>query len=239
MSRIYDALENAGKERAPAGAAALNMPVKSAVPRWMEDRMMALCQRIESALQEKESGLVVEFAGAQAGNESTRILCTFVNVAASRLRRRILLLAASPVSEIHQVFSTGGLSSWEEVADGTIPVGEVLQEAHEFLTIGQLAGSDEALPSILSGSRFPAVLQELRDQFDLILIDAPPAGPSSDAEMLSSITDGVILVVEARKTRWQAIKSTMDRIKAQRGNVLGIILNRRRFYIPGFVYRLI
>jgi Mrp family chromosome partitioning ATPase len=48
--------------------------------------------------------------------------------------------------------------------------------------------------------------------------------------------DGVVLVVEADKTRWPVAQSVKERIIQHGGNVLGMVLNKRRYYIPGFIY---
>jgi Mrp family chromosome partitioning ATPase len=49
--------------------------------------------------------------------------------------------------------------------------------------------------------------------------------------------DGVVLVVEAEKTRWPVAENVRDKIKGSGGNILGIVLNKRRYYIPEWVYK--
>jgi Mrp family chromosome partitioning ATPase len=48
--------------------------------------------------------------------------------------------------------------------------------------------------------------------------------------------DGVVLVVEAEKTRWPVAETVRDKIKNSGGNILGIVLNKRRYYIPDWIY---
>jgi Mrp family chromosome partitioning ATPase len=49
--------------------------------------------------------------------------------------------------------------------------------------------------------------------------------------------DGVVLVVDAEQTRKQATKRTRDRIVEHGGKVLGVILNKRKYPIPAFLYK--
>jgi Mrp family chromosome partitioning ATPase len=79
--------------------------------------------------------------------------------------------------------------------------------------------------------------KKLRQRFDLILIDSPPATTSPDGLALSSKVDGIVLVVEAEKTRWPVAESTKNRILSSGGKILGIVLNKRRYHIPDFVYK--
>ena len=84
------------------------------------------------------------------------------------------------------------------------------------------------------GSRF---WEPLRERFDLIIVDSPPATLFPDGLGMVSKVDGVVLVVEAEKTRWPAALSVKERIKQSGGKVLGIAFNKRQYYIPGWLYR--
>jgi capsular exopolysaccharide synthesis family protein len=75
----------------------------------------------------------------------------------------------------------------------------------------------------------------LQSQFDFIVIDAPPVNSYADASVLATKIDGVILVVEADRTpvaEAEAAKRQLDRVGAR---ILGVVLNRRRSYIPAFL----
>jgi len=60
---------------------------------------------------------------------------------------------------------------------------------------------------------------------------------SAEAALLAAMAQGVVVVVEADRTRWQVIKNAADQVAAQGGRVLGTMLNRQRHYIPGLIYR--
>jgi Mrp family chromosome partitioning ATPase len=92
-------------------------------------------------------------------------------------------------------------------------------------------------PPIYNSLLLDVFWKKLKQRFDLILVDSPPATTSTDGLAISSKVDGVILVVEAEKTRWPVAENVRDRIKRSGGNILGIVLNKRRFYIPDFIYK--
>ncbi|HME08508.1 MAG TPA: hypothetical protein VKG25_15745 [Bryobacteraceae bacterium] len=75
--------------------------------------------------------------------------------------------------------------------------------------------------------------------FDYLLIDCSPLNESGDALRLSQEADGVFLVVDAGKTRRDQI-SYAQKMFAQTGRSLqGLILNRRTYPIPEFLYKLL
>jgi Mrp family chromosome partitioning ATPase len=49
--------------------------------------------------------------------------------------------------------------------------------------------------------------------------------------------DGVVLVVEAEKTRWQVVENLKEKIQNVGGNIIGVVFNKRRFYIPEALYK--
>ena len=77
----------------------------------------------------------------------------------------------------------------------------------------------------------------LRQQFDLILIDAPSTNDGPLGPALAKKCDGVILVVEAERTRSPVVTAAQRAIEINGGRILGVVLNKRRFHIPPFVYR--
>jgi len=81
------------------------------------------------------------------------------------------------------------------------------------------------------------LLDSLKEQFDLIIIDSAPAFSSADGVGISSSVDGVVLVMEAETTRWPVTEEAKGRIIRNGGNILGIVLNKRKYHIPEFIYR--
>lgn len=73
--------------------------------------------------------------------------------------------------------------------------------------------------------------------FELVILDLPPVSESVIGPALAKAVDGVLLVVEAERTRAAAVRATEKTLKMYGGNVLGVVLNKRRFHIPDFIYR--
>jgi len=77
---------------------------------------------------------------------------------------------------------------------------------------------------MLSGPSYARILNEVRRMFDYIIIDAPPLGIFTDANVLMSKADGGLLVVRAGKTRYAAVDKLLDHMPKEK--LLGVILNR-------------
>jgi capsular exopolysaccharide synthesis family protein len=95
-------------------------------------------------------------------------------------------------------------------------------------------GSSESVrePSdLLSGPEFKHLLDLVSPVFDWILIDSPPVVPVADAAMISSLCDGVLVVVKANSTDFHFAQKACQEF--QEKNLLGVVLNRVED-IPGY-----
>ncbi|MCM3904965.1 MAG: CpsD/CapB family tyrosine-protein kinase [Pyrinomonadaceae bacterium] len=109
----------------------------------------------------------------------------------------------------------GGQLSLQQAVVRLDPVGL-------YLLPGGKAREDVA--EMLSGPTFARVITEARRMFDYIIIDAPPLGIFTDANVLISRADAALLVVRAGKTRYSHIDKLLEQLPRER--VLGVILNR-------------
>ena len=82
----------------------------------------------------------------------------------------------------------------------------------------------EDVAELLSGPRFGRLLEEARKLFDYIIIDAPPLGVFTDANLLINRADAALLVVRASTTRYAVVERLLEQLPRER--MLGVVLNR-------------
>ncbi len=99
-----------------------------------------------------------------------------------------------------------------------------------------LTGPDDGVQVALNLDLLRPTFAKLRELFDFVLIDAPPANGSVLGPAIAREADGVIFVVECERTRVPAAVAALQAIDVNNGRVLGVVLNKRRFHIPKFMY---
>ena len=112
-----------------------------------------------------------------------------------------------------------------EVLGGLVTLEDAivrLDPAGLYLLPGGKPRDDVA--ELLSGPSYANLLTEARRMFDYIIIDAPPLGIFTDANVLMSRADGALLVVRAGKTRYSAVDKILEQLPRER--MLGVVLNR-------------
>lgn len=90
-----------------------------------------------------------------------------------------------------------------------MPAGPVSRRAADIINIG-----------------FCEVLERVRNDFDLIIVDSPPVLGLSDSQELAGMVDGVVVVTKAGETTGRAVSETLTRMNRARANVLGLVLNQ-------------
>jgi hypothetical protein len=80
-------------------------------------------------------------------------------------------------------------------------------------------------------------LDQFRAYFDYVLIDCPALKQSNDILSVAPFADGVILIVEAGRTRKEQVLHAEKSIEFARGRLLGHILNKREYVVPEWLYR--
>jgi len=76
---------------------------------------------------------------------------------------------------------------------------------------------------LLNGQMMRNFVTSIAEQFDWVILDSPPIVPLADAELLSSLVDGVLLVVRAYQTPTDLIVKSLQTLHGKR--ILGIVFN--------------
>ena len=90
-----------------------------------------------------------------------------------------------------------------------------------------LSGKKPPNPTeLLSNSSFEKMLEALKEEFDLIIIDTPPMGIGADATIIGRNVDGVLMVVRNNFVSKKSVKKVKDDLVRTGSKVIGVVLNR-------------
>jgi Mrp family chromosome partitioning ATPase len=89
----------------------------------------------------------------------------------------------------------------------------------------------------LSAAALRARLEDLRGAFDHVLVHSADIGPEGNVFALAPATDGVVVVVDAERTRAASARRRVEDLRAAHVTVLGAVLMNRRFPIPSMLCR--
>lgn len=175
---------------------------------------------------EQPPKVILIMSGSPAEGKSTTCLNTAAAFAIQG--SRVLYIDADlRRPRAHDLFQSPNQAGLSNCLTSDLPFRKALQTYPYIDSLFLLpSGPHPPNPSELLGSkRFIELLDELRENFDYIFIDSPPALLVTDAQLLSSRVDGTILVVRSRTTTKRALLRLLAMSRMPGTSVLGFIVN--------------
>ncbi|AXT86062.1 capsular biosynthesis protein [Aeromicrobium sp. A1-2] len=169
---------------------------------------------------------VITITSSLAGEGKSTTACNLA-IALSQTGSRVALvegdLRRPRVSEYLGIEKAVGLTT---VLVGRVTLDAALQPAAtpglDVLTSGSLPPNPS---EILQTNAMRALVSDLRHRYDIVLIDAPPLLPVTDASLLASISDGAILVVRHGQTSRDEVRTATERLHSVGARLLGTVLS--------------
>jgi capsular exopolysaccharide synthesis family protein len=190
----------------------------------------ALLRLVQS--QQAEHGLgsyAVGITSCNRGEGVTTLAANLAITAAHGGHRRVLLVDANAryagVAKLFGITATAGLT---DVLSGAGLLGDcVRQSPVEFLSVLPAGSPDKTLGSDFEVADVADLLDELKSEFELIVIDLPQAEELSECYAFAQVLDGTFLVVEAGRVDVRIARRVTQRFAHCQATLLGAIYNKQ------------
>ena len=246
MGKTYEALlratqetnqklpELAGQAQKAVTAFSSDRSAMRTAPKWYEELKTKL------QIQYPDDSIkTIMFTGAVQGEGTSTTSAGFASSLSECYQLKVLLIDLNFRSPgLHRLFDinkTQGLLDifWDKNGIESI-LGGVNRGNLYVITCN---GDFSASVSLFESEWFAEFLRQMRLSFDYVILDVPPVTVHADAQIISRQVDGVILVLESGKTRRQVVHKAKTEIEASSGNLLGVVINKRKYYIPKWIYK--
>ena len=84
---------------------------------------------------------------------------------------------------------------------------------------------------------FSDLLNHWRNEYSFVVMDTPAVWEEGHAVSLAGVVDIAVLVIEAEKVRWEVARKAKERLLQSGVDIIGVVLNKRRFYVPAWLYK--
>jgi capsular exopolysaccharide synthesis family protein len=169
------------------------------------------------------------FTSALPGDGKTTNAVNLAFTLAQRSVGVILIDADVRRGVVHQLFGVKREPGLTDVLTGRATLSDAMHVVKveeggqlHFLTCGKFPQNPIAL---LESPAMTDLLRQLREQFEAVILDAPPVNMLTDAAVLGANADGVLIVARAGVTQSGALEYAMQQLNLVRAPVLGVVLN--------------
>lgn len=199
------------------------------------------CEAIQTRLwlgyPDGSAGTVTTFIGANPGCGVSTVAANFAAALAHGTRDDVLLVRFGERAKA-RIPQKDALDLERWLDDQARPPRASAHTPHNIL----LLTSDSlgrAVSALLRSAAFDDFLARARARFGHVVIDAPPLQGNAEGLVLCRKADGAVLVVGSGRTRTRAALWAREEIVQARANLVGVVLNRHRHYIPRWLYRML
>ena len=220
--------------------AKVSRPNSSFGPRISEYCVALLHQLGLGGHHSPKSIRAVGLMSCTSGEGVTSIAAPLAAVAARHLQLRTILVDCNlNHPAVHRIFGVQVNPGLRSALSDPARLNEFIQstavENLSVLTAGEVKAGE-----ILDcdSPNLSHVFSELRDTFDLTIVDAPSFGNGASSG-IGSLLDGVVLVVEAERTRTEAVQNMASSLRGAGVNLLGVVMNKRREHVPPWLCKLV
>ncbi|MDY0042378.1 MAG: GNVR domain-containing protein, partial [Desulforhabdus sp.] len=202
---------------------------------------LELVSQSDSFATEPQPGAahVIAITSCRQGEGVSTVAAQLSITLARRNTGRILLVDANfghpTLSQIFGMETNSGLADILVGGNGnTAPNRPSFCDGLDILCSGH---KDCDLSSPKASQAFTNLLHLWKREYNFVVIDSPPFDQQGAAIITGDLADSVLLVIEAEGVRWEVAQRALKRLKKAKSNVIGAILNKRRYYIPDWLYR--
>jgi len=198
---------------------------------------LRLVQRIFLG-REQDSPRIALFSGPEREGGCAAICVRTGEILASQAAGTVCLVDADfRAPSLHEYF---GVRNEKGLAEATLECGPIqefaqkLSPANLWLVPSGYGASQLHLSKTAEGLR--ARMEELRNAYRYVIVHSGPLWLNADAMMFSKWTDGVVLILEADRTRRDTARRIKESLAVANAKVLGVVLNNRSYPIPEPLY---
>lgn len=152
-----------------------------------------------------------------------------VNLAGSfaHSKKKVLLIDCDlRKPSVHKLFEKEKVPGLIDYLVGSVKLEEVLMKSKiqnlSFISSGTIPPNPAEM---LDSQEMRNFLKQLREKFDLIILDSPPIIAVTDSEILTSMVDGTLLVVSSESTEIDMMERSVELIRRENTQFLGTVLN--------------
>jgi capsular exopolysaccharide synthesis family protein len=219
--------------------ASLLEPVPAVDPGSVDDHLVSVLEPTSVAAEQYRSvRLAIENFRRERGTQLVAVsspgrgdgkTMTAINVAGALAQAPDARVAVVEVDLRHPSMAEAlglrgprGLSTY--LLDHSVRVDQAIERPAGLGFAVVVAGSASSMPyELLTSPRLSALFAGLRERFDYVVVDTPPALPFPDVGIVRNLVDGFVVVVRANRTPREQVRACLDTIGTQR--VLGVIFN--------------
>lgn len=186
-----------------------------------------------------ESIKTIMFTSTSHGGGATTTAINFAKALVRDNQVKVLLIDANMrtpnLRELFNIEKEEGLT--DIVVNKHSNPFKIINFDPSYLFVLATGGNYVGPVGLFESEQFDGFLSNAREEFDYVILDSAPISSFAEARVLCEKVDGVVLVIESGKIRRQVALRAKKELEDAGAKILGVVLNKRKYHIPEWLYK--
>lgn len=168
---------------------------------------------------------IITITSSKPGEGKSKVAANLAISFAEKGKKTLLLDSDFRRPKVHKSFKLSNQSGFVNIVTGSLAREEAIQQNIvpnlDILTSGLIPSNTSELIGSVENI---ALFETLKEMYDIIVVDSAPLLAVTDAQILSTLSDGTIIVVKYEDTKKDELEKAKDLLEKVNGNILGVVL---------------
>ncbi len=181
----------------------------------------------------------VLFADAEGSKENAAVVANLGIFTSRKIATKVLVIDADlRTFVLSEMFNASNAIGLADIIEGRTTMGNAIQDMGSNLYFLPAGKAETEPASLLHSSMMSDILLKSKERYDMTYIHCSDLKNHAEGVILSSITDGFVVLVNEGGIKKQILKSAIEPIEMENTKIMGVIINNFRYVIPEIIYKL-
>lgn len=168
----------------------------------------------------------IQITSSFSGEGKTTLAGNMSILLAKRKHKVILLDLDLRKPKVHKLFNFPNDIGVANYLHGSATLDETIKKTKHGVDVLVAGEKTDAVFNLLQSDKLTSLIEELKENYDYILIDTPPVQVNSDAIMISKLIDGVLFVIGYNRVKKNIVKDSANEFKRHKTPIIGSVLTQ-------------
>ncbi len=140
---------------------------------------------------------------------------------------------------LHAKLSVAESPGLANVLSGEAGIDDAIRRVYDEFDVLTAGRAETRDLKALTGQRFASLLKDLNERYDFVLFQMGAVNHFPAISQTLSLFSGAVITVNCESTRWEVAQRLKENLESAGVNVLGVVMNERKFYIPNWLYKFV
>ena len=184
---------------------------------------------------------VIQITSSESGEGKTFTAVNLASVYSAKNKKVIIVDLDFRKPKVHKAFNIENKLGVVDILLNNASLEDTIQHCEYDVDVLTRGSKVDNIELLLESEGLDSLIKTLREQYEIIILDCPPAMVVTDASIITRLADGLVFVVAYNHSKKDIVKEAVKRIKLTGVKVLGAVLSQvenspRRSYYAGYQY---